>query len=781
MSFFGVDARELRLADPGESRLKRLWWPLLGAGLGVVTAWWLVRPPAGIAGVVVYEGTGYSAAALIAVGTLVRRPRRAWPWLLLAACIALSATGDLVWDLTEILGNTPGYTSWLASSFYLGSYPALFAALFGLLGPRARRRDRGLLLDALALACALWLAIWIVAVGPALPLSGINFSDWMPTLAYPPLDVFALVLVWRLGRGLRRTVPWVLLGTSIGITLSADVGYAVLGMPADGLADRILSAGYLLGYGLIALAALHPDMRLVEGPAEPVLKRPARARGVVALCAALSIPPLLLVVWPDEVGLAPGVVGSVGLALIAIAALRAMVAGASNRESEATLAWHATHDQLTGLANRAAFLDELALAQRNSRLRHRSCAVLFCDLDDFKVINDALGHDVGDAVLVGVAERLRLLVRAEDSVARLGGDEFVIACPALDDLDDAVTLAHRIVDACHEPFLIGETAHHVSVSIGVVMMEAGDALEPESMLRDADLAMYAAKTGGRDRVELFDADFRHNVETRLDTQTALREGLVNREFRLAYQPLVALSDQRIIGREALIRWQRPGHGLIPPDDFVAIAESTGQIVELGAWVLRSAAAYLRELQDRDEPGGVWVNVSSHQLNQPGFAQHAAEILATERVDPSDITLELTEAALVLPTATVRENMTALRAAGFRIAIDDFGTGYSSLAYLKTLEVDALKIDRIFIRDLTLDAADQTLVRAIIAMAHSLGVMVIAEGIEEPHQLAALRALGCDGAQGFLIARPTIPRQPATETRGSGPSAPQPSAAGRDGA
>jgi len=424
------------------------------------------------------------------------------------------------------------------------------------------------------------------------------------------------------------------------------------------------------------------------------------------------------------------------------------------------LAHQAFHDHLTGLANRALLRDRLEHALARSRRSAATVAVLFCDLDRFKMINDTLGHETGDRLLVEVAARFEHSVRDGDTVARLGGDEFSIV---LDETNprDAVVVARRLLDSLREPFVVDNKEVFIRASVGIAANDH-DALDCEELLCRADIAMYAAKSRGRDRIEVFEPVMQHELAARQELQSDLRSALVRGELSLHYQPLVNLSSDRIESVEALLRWQHPVRGAIPPDQFIPIAEENGLIIELGRYVLNEACAQTSEwrmtLPEADNLS-VSVNVSSVQLYDDAFVGEVRAALERSRLPPASLTIELTESTLLTDTATVHQRLEALKRLGVQLAIDDFGTGYSSLAYLRSFPVDYLKIDRSFINDLCQGERENNfMVRSIINIGHNLNLGIIAEGIEQQAQLDEVRDAGCDSGQGFLFARPAPPHQ-----------------------
>ncbi len=422
------------------------------------------------------------------------------------------------------------------------------------------------------------------------------------------------------------------------------------------------------------------------------------------------------------------------------------------------LVHRASHDALTGLPNRALFLDRLDHALHRSRRSHRTLAVMFLDLDDFKLVNDTRGHDVGDLLLVALTPRLRAALRPGDTIARFGGDEFVVLCEELADPDDAQLIAQRIADACRGAVKIGDGEHVVTVSVGVVVVSESEEATPSRVLRDADAAMYRAKDSGKGQIEIFDEGMRVRLMERVAIEGALRAALKRDELRLVYQPVMALGQGRIVALEALLRWQHPLRGLLQPEHFIPVAETSGLIVEMGEWVLkqacRQAAIWRDSALPQAPPVRVSVNVSPRQLARGDLAVTVSRVLHETGLEPGLLELELTEQMLSDDIDKGLESLTELKALGVRLVLDDFGTGYSSLSYLRRLTIDALKIDRSFVADLGRGAADGAIVGAVLSMADALGLGVTAEGVETQAQLARLRQQGCEYAQGFLFCHPS---------------------------
>ena len=423
------------------------------------------------------------------------------------------------------------------------------------------------------------------------------------------------------------------------------------------------------------------------------------------------------------------------------------------------LAYAAIHDPLTSLPNRVLFMDRLETSLSRANRHGRQVAVLFLDLDRFKLVNDGMGHAAGDRLLEIVAERLEQVMRPSDTVARFGGDEFVVLCDEIADEAVAVQMAERLTDTLRLPFALAEGEVFVSASLGVAL-SGGDRDSAASLLRDADTAMYMAKERGRARIEVFDPKSHGMVLDKIRIRNELHGALERGEFRVYYQPIVELRTGRVPGVEALLRWQHPERGLLHPGEFLAMAEENGLISPIGAWVLeqscRQAVAWDAERRvagSRGDPMSVSVNLSPRQLIEPNFVDDVASIVAATEIAPQSVWLEITEGALAADTETTLGVLRRLRALGLRLAIDDFGTGYASLGYLKSFPVELLKIDRSFVVGLGTGKEDATIVRSVIDLARSLGLECVAEGIERPQQLEELRALGCSYVQGFLLGVP----------------------------
>jgi diguanylate cyclase (GGDEF)-like protein/PAS domain S-box-containing protein len=439
-----------------------------------------------------------------------------------------------------------------------------------------------------------------------------------------------------------------------------------------------------------------------------------------------------------------------------IAGLVATARDISERKAfEKQLTHQAFYDSLTGLPNRQLFHDRLNQALARAGRRHGGVDLLFLDLDNFKQINDSLGHQAGDRLLAEAAIRLRACVREENTVARLGGDEFVILLEHLAPDADAVLVAERISEQFTKPFTVEGHDFTVSVSIGIALGNAGQE-RADFMLRDADVAMYRAKSSGKGCYVIFDTTMGTDILVRVEMENALRQAIRRNELRVHYQPIMILEGGRVAGVEALVRWQHPTRGLILPAEFIPVAEQTGIIVQLGQWVLQEACRQVVEWQKQyplHSPLTVSVNLSPRQFQQKNLLEEVKRALRETGLPPSSLKLEITESVIMLDVEATITTLTQLKELGVQLAIDDFGTGYSSLSYLKRLPLDVLKIDRSFVNGIGKDREDTAIVRAIISMAKSLDLSITAEGIETVEQSALLRAWSCDSGQGYYFARP----------------------------
>ena len=418
------------------------------------------------------------------------------------------------------------------------------------------------------------------------------------------------------------------------------------------------------------------------------------------------------------------------------------------RALEERIAHQAFHDSLTGLANRTLFADRLEHALARTERQEDEIAVMFIDLDDFKHVNDSLGHGAGDSLIVEIAKRISACLRTQDTFARFGGDEFVLL---LEDVDEggAIVVAERILREIRSPITIDDSELSVTASIGIVLGDSAR-IRGEELLRSADAAMYRSKRGGKNRYEIFDLELDKLSINRLRLESDLQQAIENKEFRVHYQPKVLLATEEIVGFEALVRWEQPGRGLIPPSEFIPLAEQTGLINPIGLWVLKEACGQMRDWQNQypmDTPLTMSVNLSAQQFRNPNLVEEVAQVLGETGLDPRDLTLEITESVAMGDALATIAIFRELKNLGIGLAIDDFGTGYSSLSYLKRFPVNVLKVDRSLIKGIEQDPANTAIVSATLTLAHGLGLEVVVEGVETTGALSKLISLGAELGQG----------------------------------
>ncbi len=829
-----------------------------------------------------YELLSAATVVAIVVGVRWHRPAMRLPWLLFAAAQLLYFAADVTFYTYHELLHDVRFPA-PADGLYLAHYPLFVAGLLLLLRRRSPGRDRDGLLDALIITTGIGLLAWVFVLGPYVRTAELSLAVRLVSLAYPVMDLLVVAVAARLAisGGARPPAYWLLLA-SLLVLLGADGWYALAVLHGTYQTGQLLDAGWLLSYVGWGAAALHPSMRALSEPGQPVAARLSRARLAALAAAALVAPAVLLVqsVLGEAID-GPVIAGAsallFGLTLLRMRSLAGQAATQAERArllhrlaaiidaspvaiveldrdsrvqlwnpaAERIYGWqpeevlgqphpaslepgwpavqptaargqgHATahlelrqhrrdgtpievelstaplqtpsgepagmigvaaditdrkrlaeqlrhqalHDPLTDLANRALFYDRLEHALARLDRHDGLLAVLLLDLDGFKTVNDTLGHQVGDQLLALVAERLRTTVRPADTIARLGGDEFVVLVEDASGPADAVAATQRLLQALAAPISVASRDIQVRASVGIAIAASG--AQPGDLVRDADVAMYQAKVEGGSSSRIFDPSMRAAVMDRAELETDLRHALDRDQFRLRYQPIVDLHSGRISGLEALVRWQHPTRGLLAPGSFISLAEETGLLVTIGAWVLHHACQQTRSWQAAI-PGceqlSISVNLSAVQLAQPHLAAQVAQTLATTGLEARHLTLELTESLLIANVDTTAITLAELDGLGVRLAIDDFGTGYSSLAYLRRLPVDVLKIDKAFVDEVASSPDAAALAQAIINLATTFGLATVAEGIEQLDQLQRLHELGCQHGQGYYFAKPLDDQQ-----------------------
>ncbi|WP_167583855.1 putative bifunctional diguanylate cyclase/phosphodiesterase [Kineococcus rubinsiae] len=747
------------------------WRAHLVAGAVLVLAYTVL--PAGLGADAVYQLVAVSAAVAILVGVRRHRPTHRHPWLLLAGGQLLWAAGDGLWNWYADVAHTDPYPSG-ADVAYLAAYPVLGAGLFALVRLRQRTLDAGAVIESLVVTVGLSLLSWVGLAGPVFgdPDSGLLVKA--VGVAYPLGDILLVGLLVRLVTTPGARTPAFRLLTAGALLLpAADSLFLVQESVGSASLAHVADALWLGSYLLFGAAALHPSMAVLASPGGEASKGFSRLRLPALAAAALVAPGVLAVELALGVPVHGGAVvtSTVSLILLVSArmhlALRWIAQAATQREElRRDLERSGSTDPLTDLANRSGVQLLLDDALERGRRHRVPVGLLVLDVDRFGDVNDAWGHRAGDEVLRGVAQQLRRVVRTDDTVGRLGSDEFVVVVADAGSEQDLRTLAGRLTQLSVAVSGPADGTLRITASVGAVVDGGAEAgLDGAEFLRRAALAASRAKGAGGARVEVFDADLLAEVRAQADVEAAVRHGLGAGEFSLHYQPVVDLASGRTASFEALLRWHRPGHGPVPPDAFIPVAERSSLVCEVGRWVLDEAARQLALWNAGAGPCGrvrVAVNVSGRHLAEPSVVQDVVDALARWGVPASDLGVEVTETVL-LDERAVAGAVVQLRALGVRLSIDDFGTGYTSISQLRHLTADTLKIDRSFVAASA--GGGRELLGLIVRAAHAVGLEVVAEGVEEQAQLDLLRELGCDAAQGWLFARAV----PAAAVRLDGPA------------
>ncbi|BCJ40745.1 hypothetical protein GCM10010168_72670 [Actinoplanes ianthinogenes] len=684
----------------------------------------------------IYVLVNSTAPAAVWLGLRRHAPQRRNGWLVIAGGLLFSAAGDIVFAVHTARGGDPPFPP-VADVLYLIGHLTIAAGTAML----ASRAGRTAFVDSAVILAPLASIAWILVVQPAETVGGSLAARFFAVAA--PINTLLVVycaLALALGVELRTPgVRWLL--TGLVAWFVSDALYTHQGLAGTYTEGGLIDLGWMAMPILIGTAGLHPSM-VVTTPRRSTVNVLTLTRALILFAAALVLPTLHLLWDPDpDVALIVGAALSMGLVAFRLT-------GPIHE-----LAWRAGHDPLTRLVNRSLLMDRLAMAlsalpaDRSARL-----GLLFCDLDHFKDVNDSLGHDAGDQLLIEISTRLRGAVRDSDVVCRLGGDEFVILMPDTTE-EQAVAIAERVTTDLGRPMRLADgTEFFASLSIGLRTTGNPDA-DPDVLMQDADTAMYQAKAAGRGRMVRFDADLRSGAAQRLRLDADLRRALTHPgELFCVYQPVFRVGDGQLSSVEALVRWRHPVDGVLPPAVFVPIAEAAGTIAQLFAQVLEQSLAEQRGWYNRT---GRWipvaVNLSPRQLDA-STADLVLAALAGTGTPPDMLTLELTETGLAEPS-TVDAALGPLRRAGVRIAVDDFGTGYSSMARVADHGWDVVKIDRTFVTGIHRDTARSSLADAMVKMAHALGMETVAEGVDNAADLQVLSRLGCEYAQGYLLSHP----------------------------
>ncbi|AGZ43448.1 putative signaling protein [Actinoplanes friuliensis DSM 7358] len=710
-----------------------------------LTGGFFLLPQDSLAANLAYNAIGLISALLILLAVRLHRPERPAMWYWFAAGQITWVLGDLTWEYHQYVLHEEPYPSF-ADVFYLGAYPMLVVGLVLLVRGRSGRDLAGLV-DAAIIGTGLGLVFWVFVMHPIAADSTASTLERIIGVAYPAADALLLAMLARLYTGTERRAPSTrLLGIAAILMLVADIAYSLVSLYSDGDLD-VLNAGWLLSYVAWGAAALHPSMRfsgITSGRVSEV--RVSRLRLAALTVCSLLAPALLFVpgIGGDAVDRLSIAAAAVVLFLLVVARMGGFVSRVQEQADQ--LQELAMADDLTGLPNRR----RLEQALRGA-LGAGPVQVALLDLDDFKGVNDRLGHAVGDQLLAVLAGRLVTALGPDVLVARMGGDEFAILMPGAtcESADLTVTC---LAETLRTPIQVDDHDLLVDASIGVT--DGTGTTNPFEVLRRADVAMYAAKeSGDKHRRYHLDLDDAADEQARIGAE--LRVALDTGQFRLVYQPIVELPHGRIRAVEALVRWDHPLRGFVSPDQFIPAAERNGLIVELGAWILRTACAqaadWRADLGDL-APHKISVNVSARQLAQPGFSGVVAAALDETGLPVEHLTVEVTETAVFGGSHAVQA-LEELRDLGVSIALDDFGTGHSSLGLLQTVPVDVIKVDKSFVDNITMAGRHAVIATALIQVANGLGLRAVAEGVETAEQAAELHRLGYRLAQGYHFGRP----------------------------
>jgi diguanylate cyclase (GGDEF)-like protein len=750
------------------------WVACLVAGALASLAYYLIE---GLGGDVIYVGIAGGSALAMFIGAL-RVERRA-PWMFLASGVFFLFVAEVIWVALDQMG----LDTWpsIADVFYLLAYPLQAIAIFLLVRDRAPGRDRTGLIDASVVTVVMALLSWVFLIEPYAADSSLSFVEVGISVAYPIVDIVMLGVLMRLMtlQG-SRSPAYNMLVIGLVITLIGDVWYGYVSLTSEYVPRGWMDATWLTMYVLWGVAALHPSADRISQKGEELSGLLTRSRLILLSTAALIAPGVMLFSWistPNGDIHVPESTGATAivfiLVLIRMGSLnrqidrhrarlhtqgRVLRAALDERNALSEKLRHqAFHDSLTGLPNRALFLEKVQEALDGDAPDVGGVAVFFIDLDEFKSINDRFGHAAGDDLLSAIGSRLRGALRVGDLPARLGGDEFGLLIYNVETDDVARAVAKRLLASLNTPFSIAGNNVPVRASVGLSLNHQGETAQ--DLLRNADAAMYLAKHRGKDRYEIFDSSRHSGILEQMNLRTDFSGAIERNELILHYQPQVDLLTNKAVGAEALIRWNHPTRNLLFPNDFIGLAEETGAIVPIGNWVLREACTQTKKWIDGLAPGQsftISVNLSARQLADEDLVDNLAETLHVTGLDPRNLVLEMTESILIQDEEASLERLRQLSRFGVRIAIDDFGTGYSSLTYLQRLPAEILKIDKSFIDHILEGPEEEALAHAIIRLGETLDLITIAEGIETAQQAYRLRQLGCPFGLGFYFARPMEP-------------------------
>ncbi|HSB85278.1 MAG TPA: EAL domain-containing protein [Ilumatobacteraceae bacterium] len=725
------------------------WWAI---GIGYVLALAIVSIRASWLSTAAYL---CSALVLVAATVVAAKVHRVNPKFI--AAVGGIGSFFAASQIVDSLGDGPGFGRASDILGLCGSISIIIALIHRLSG-RASASLRSVLGDALIVGLGGWLISWVAMIEPTLLNRGGSLGEAILKSAYQPVGtvvLFLLVLMMFSRSGNRQPAVW-MVTVAIALNLTGDVLWGLHSAGHIGeWANVEAMAAYVAAYFTAAGAFLHPTVIwLKRASNEPATNR-MFAR-LILTTSSLVIPVIALAATgPNDP--TDGLVRSLSaLVLAGAVTLRVTQSVRDNGRTQNHLRLSAQTDALTGLPNRLLLLDRINECLRIAWQSDSHPTLYFVDLDRFKNINDSLGHAAGDEVLKMVAMRLSKAAPEHSTVARLSGDEYVVLDPSTRSPGASLALAERLLSIFREPLPISQGDVFVTASIGVASLSPSSSSSAEDLLRHADTAMYRAKDAGRNCLAVYDESMHERVAHRLSVETALYRALDRRELRLFHQPILDLESGDVVGFEALMRWQQGDGTIVSPAEFIPIAEDTGTILPIGSWALLEALTQLRSWIDDgvcSESSTMSVNVSPRQLSDPNFPSIVNEALNRSGVPPQLLWLEVTESVMIAEPELALATLRRIRSLGARIALDDFGTGYSSLSLLQKFPLQRIKIDRAFVHGVADNPNDRSLVRTIVAMGRSLGLDMVAEGVESVHQLQVLSDLGCTKAQGYLISHP----------------------------
>lgn len=692
----------------------------------------------------------FSLVILVAAIEAWRLPRNRWPFLGLVGGLLLVHVGDILATTGRESVSTIAATH-VPDQIALGGYVLIAAGLMTMVRAQSPLRDVGAVVDGLMVAVGAAALFWAIVVYPDLAAPGLTTLDRIMVIAIPAGDLLVFALAMQLAFShARRLVPFWAVMSGLAILLAAKVVDADAARRGDEAGIDLLTIGWWATAVLILVAILHPHAPVL---ADRYATRSPSRLTIVRLTLLSGVPLAIYTVLATRVAdqswaSVPVLLGST-VVVFYLLVVRLVLVNRQLERNREQLEHDATHDPLTGLANRTLFAELLAKALVRRREPGRNAAVLCIDLDDFKAVNDSLGHAVGDELLCEIAARVQIVTRPSDVVARLGGDEFAVV---IDDAepDNALDVAERIIHEIRRPLDVGAgVILHVGASIGIAV--GGASTSVDAILRDADIAMYLAKAEGKGRPQVFRPGMQEQVVDRLALRSELVDALTRDQLTLHYQPIHDVRTNTLKGAEALLRWNHPTRGEIAPTRFISIAEETGLIVDIGAWVLNEACRRAQTWTRNGTGLDIAVNVSAVQLFEPGLVEAVRRALETTGLDPRRLVIELTETAMVHDLPEAAQRLHALRDLGVRIALDDFGSGFTSVQHLGAFPLDVVKLDRAFVVSELANGAE--VLTALVGLANNLGFDVVAEGVETVEQLTALREMGCRYVQGYLVSRP----------------------------